>query len=477
MTRTMRYAGWVAGLAAVAALVACEPGNKRENGTAAPRARGDATPKVTATTYVAHGELLERRGELERAAEQYRLASEPAPEMGAAHNRVGVTLNRLGRHAEATTEFRKAVALRPNEAYLRNNLGFSLYLEKRYDEAEAELAQALVLQPAFQRARMNRGLVLARLARYDEAYEEFAQAGPEADAHYNVAVMQAEAGHYADAARELDKAIQCDPSFAIARDELRDISRLAAAEEEARIAAEKAAAEAEAQRIAAEQAAAEAEAKRIAAEHEAAAEAQRVAAERAEAAKLATVEPPEASQLAADESPLQTTPDTELAAAVTTPTGTGKMTGGPEMEAAPQRRSVLMDARTHAGRTRKARLSPVPPPAPPVDKLANAPRGHALTPRKVGRPNQELVQLRSLGQFARSSRYLRIFERIRPVLAADEGATIDMTPYGGGDAQALRTQFNELTTAIGVDAPDCDQRLREWEERLGLSGPIGLDKK
>jgi Flp pilus assembly protein TadD len=459
MTRSMRYVGWMAGLVALAGLVACEQGNKRDNSTTPPKAHSDVTPKVNATTYVAHGELLERRGELERAAEQYRQALELSPDLVVAHNRLGVTLNRLGRHAEATAEFRKAVALRPEEAYLQNNLGFSLYLEKRYDEAEPIIARALTLQPAFQRAHMNHGLVLGRLGRYDEAFTEFAQAGPEADAHYNVAVMQVEAGHYAEAARALEQAIQCDPNFAMARDELREVSRLAAAEENKAKTAAPVLAESEGQQK---------------------------AAPPAEPAPRATAVPAEASQLAADESPLETKPDAQLAAAVSTPTGSGAVTGGTEMTGAPPARAAVTEAKPDVGRALKgrpsARVATPPAPAagaPAADKTTVKQHGHTLTPRTPGGPRPPRPQPpMSLAHFARGSRYLRVFEQIRPVLAAsDDNTPIDTTRFGGGTPQELRAKFNELSLAVGSSAPNADLLLREWEERLGLSGPVGLDNK
>jgi tetratricopeptide (TPR) repeat protein len=228
----------------LAGLAACESTRETDGEPGAlPRRKPSSSPRLTAATYVAHAELLERRGELERAAAQYRQALELSPDLVTARNRLGIVLNKLGRHAEASAEFRQALTKSPQNAQLWNNLGFSLCLERNYEDAEAALARAVELQPGFRRARMNHAVALARLERYDEALAEFAQAGTLADAHYNVAVLQADAGHYAAAARSLELALQHDPNLDGAREQLREISRLAAAEEAAAQAAAMAAAQ------------------------------------------------------------------------------------------------------------------------------------------------------------------------------------------------------------------------------------------
>jgi len=220
--------------ATLAGLAACESARETAGEPGAlPRRKPATSPRLTAATYVAHAELLERRGELERAAAQYRQALELSPDLVTARNRLGIVLNKLGRHAEASVEFRQALAKNPQNAQLWNNLGFSLCLERNYEDAEAALARAVELQPSFRRARMNHAVALARLERYDEALAEFAQAGTLADAYYNVAVLQADAGHYAAAARSLELALQHNPNLEGAREQLREISRLAAAEEAA----------------------------------------------------------------------------------------------------------------------------------------------------------------------------------------------------------------------------------------------------
>ncbi len=198
---------------------------------ALPMPRADVNPQLRASTFLAHAGLLERQGNYPAAAEQYARALELSPDLVTAHNRRGIVLNRLGRHAEASAHFRRALALQPRNPQLHNNLGFSLLLEGDLTAAEQELARAVELDPTFRRARMNRGLVLGKLGRDDEALAEFRLAGSEEDALYNLAVVQADRGRYADAARSLEQALRRNPDFADAREQLRHIARLAAAQE------------------------------------------------------------------------------------------------------------------------------------------------------------------------------------------------------------------------------------------------------
>jgi Flp pilus assembly protein TadD len=227
-------AGLVAVLAALVTATGCQQAVQQrsasEPGQMPGRTETDRTPRLNATTYFAHGHLLERQGEFERAIAQYRQALELTPNFVSARNRLGITLNKLGQHSLASAEFRKVLETHPHLTYVQNNLGFSYYLEGKYELAEATLRDALARKPSFPRARMNYGVVLGKLGRLREAFEQFRQAGSEADAYYNVALLQTEAGLYADAARSLDTALRLNPKLEAARHQLRDVSHLAAAE-------------------------------------------------------------------------------------------------------------------------------------------------------------------------------------------------------------------------------------------------------
>lgn len=198
------------------------------NDASATAGRPDKTPTITASTYFAHGHLLERQGAFDRALEQYRRVLELQPDFIGVRNRMGITLNKLGKHADATTQFKLALQKQPNSAYLHNNLGFSLFLEKRYDEARGSFEKALALKPDFSRARMNYGVTLGKLGSYDQAFEQFTKVCAPADAYYNLGVILTEAGSYGEAARNLEQALAINPKLDAARVQLNDVARLAA---------------------------------------------------------------------------------------------------------------------------------------------------------------------------------------------------------------------------------------------------------
>ncbi len=234
----LRWMG-MTGVVTASVLVGCQT----NNGSALQRnddievvSEDEANPRINASTYFAHGHLLERQQHFDRAAEQYRRALEISPTFLSARNRLGITLNYLERHAEATHEFETALAQHPGEVHVMNNLGFSLFLEERYDESAAILQRVIDLKPDFHRAHMNYGLVLARTGDFDAALAEFQTATGPADAYYNLAMVQTEAGLFADAARSLETALTNEPSHKLARAQLKEVSRLAAEAEATRFA-------------------------------------------------------------------------------------------------------------------------------------------------------------------------------------------------------------------------------------------------
>ncbi|MBU0638578.1 MAG: tetratricopeptide repeat protein [Planctomycetes bacterium] len=236
--RTSRTWVWLAcGVISLGWALSCTQTEQQYSPGALPsRTVSGVAPRLNATTYFAHGHLLERQNNFEDAVIRYRQALELMPDFLMARNRLGITLNKLGRHDDACAEFRRAIAQRPQLAHLHNNLGFSLYLAGKYDEAEVTLRRALELNPSFARAHVNCALVLAEGEHYEEAFSEFCLAGSEADAHYNMAMILTEASRYADAARALDNALQLAPKFEAARHQLRAVARLAAEQEALRAA-------------------------------------------------------------------------------------------------------------------------------------------------------------------------------------------------------------------------------------------------
>lgn len=107
-----------------------------------------------------------------------------------------------------------------------------LAAQARYADAYRQLEIYLEARPADEQARLLRGVLLTRLNRVDEAIEAFrrlAEDNPNlAEPHNNLAVLFAAQGRFEEARRALLDAVELQPEYDIARENLGDIyARLA----------------------------------------------------------------------------------------------------------------------------------------------------------------------------------------------------------------------------------------------------------
>jgi len=192
-----------------------------------PKALSEAEPepsaKIMPKTHFAAGKMFEAQGALGRAIVQYQKTLEMDPEHLGALNRLGMVYARIGKPAEAEATLKRAVRLAPRSAQVRNNLGFSYLLAERWSDAEAEFQNALSIMPEFERARINLGIAYCRQQHFDEAILAFRQVIPEADTFYNLGLMLRSEERYQDAGRAFKRAIQMNPSFLAAKQQLAQI--------------------------------------------------------------------------------------------------------------------------------------------------------------------------------------------------------------------------------------------------------------
>lgn len=116
-----------------------------------------------------HAAELQRAGDLERAAEEYRQLLAAAPNYMEAQANLGVVLARLGRYDEAVAAYQSALRLAPELPQLLLNLGLAHYRAGQYEEAAKVFAKLLSLSPDVNQARQLLGLSLIELGRNDEA--------------------------------------------------------------------------------------------------------------------------------------------------------------------------------------------------------------------------------------------------------------------------------------------------------------------
>ena len=174
-----------------------------------------------ARAHVNIGVLLEQKGRVEEAIEEYRVALAMEPDYADAHFNLGVALVRLARIDEAEQAFRDAIRLSPGDAPAHVNLANILYRRGDWDTAAAAYAEAVRIAPRDQDARLGLARSLVKKTRFDEAiveYRRLLQIAPNnAVAHLDLANAYIRKGDFPTAIEEFREAARLDPTDVISR--------------------------------------------------------------------------------------------------------------------------------------------------------------------------------------------------------------------------------------------------------------------
>jgi tetratricopeptide (TPR) repeat protein len=129
------------------------------------------------------------------------------------HYLMGITYLEWGQRAKALAELRRSVALNPRliSSYVAMSQAYAEM--KDYPKAVAVLKPGLALDPKDKRLNYRLGMALAGQGRYSAALEAFTKAGDEAQAYNNIGVHYFMAGHYEEAAKCFQRAIELRPVF------------------------------------------------------------------------------------------------------------------------------------------------------------------------------------------------------------------------------------------------------------------------
>jgi len=122
----------------------------------------------------------------------------------------------------AEAHYRESLAIEPQPA-VYNDLGFVLEREGMADEAVAMYRKSLELAPGLASAHYNLGAALARggdLAAAESHFRAALEALPEAKTYAALAFVLAKRGRVDDAIASLRDAIEVDPKYAAAYDQL-----------------------------------------------------------------------------------------------------------------------------------------------------------------------------------------------------------------------------------------------------------------
>lgn len=176
--------------------------------------------------YNSYGGFLFAHGRNQEAAVQFKRVTDLMPDSARGFTNLGAAYQRLGRWADATAAFKRAIAIDPTAATAYSNLGSCEFFLGHYDEAAAALEQATRLRPDDARVWANLGDIYRwtpgrgdkAAAAYDEAIRSARKAlvvnANDVSAREILACSAAKRGDFEVAQREIDAALQIDPTNA-----------------------------------------------------------------------------------------------------------------------------------------------------------------------------------------------------------------------------------------------------------------------
>jgi tetratricopeptide (TPR) repeat protein/TolB-like protein len=168
---------------------------------------------LLAPVHVTLGIINVGTGQPEQALEDFDRALDLDPADADALREKSLAYEALGRVQEAEATLLEAVRLRPDFWGTHSWLGVHYWRQGRYEEAERAFRRALRLAPENVRTRTNLGGILHVLGRDQEAVRSLQHAmaiRPTYGAAANLGAIEFDRGHYAQAARAYEKAIEID---------------------------------------------------------------------------------------------------------------------------------------------------------------------------------------------------------------------------------------------------------------------------
>jgi len=122
------------------------------------------------------GIAYKAKGELDKAAAEYRRALELTPKYAEALNNLGNILKDQKKYDEAIRHFESSIRIFPDNPNTHNNLGTAYAIKGDVNRAAVCFAKAVRLQPSYIDARQNLGLAYMQQDRLDVAEKEFSEA-------------------------------------------------------------------------------------------------------------------------------------------------------------------------------------------------------------------------------------------------------------------------------------------------------------
>src|SRR5262249_54063888 len=181
---------------------------------------GDAIAEIReqfldAYSFLRAGMANEHTGNHQGAERAYRRGLEIAPDDPELRNALGWTLFQDGRTGDAVPEYRRALAANPSNAKAHNNLALALVELGQPEEAAEHFKASLESEPKAE-IYSDLGFALAQLGRSTEALENYEKAleldANWASAHANLPVTLVQAGKFAEAEWHYRRALPGRPT-------------------------------------------------------------------------------------------------------------------------------------------------------------------------------------------------------------------------------------------------------------------------
>jgi len=170
---------------------------------------------LDAYSFLRAGMANENTGDHKGAERAYRRGLEIAPDHVELRNALGWTLFQDGRPAEAVAEYQRVLAVDPKHVKSHNNLALALVELGRLEEAAGHFERSLAVEPKAE-IYSDLGFIKAQLGKPQEAFADYRKAlalDPGcASAHFNLAVASLQAGELGDAETHYRKALPGRPT-------------------------------------------------------------------------------------------------------------------------------------------------------------------------------------------------------------------------------------------------------------------------
>lgn len=165
-----------------------------------------------------YGIELAKKGDYDKAIEQYREAIKAEPAYVESYVNLGNALKATGHTKEALKQYQEALTFKPDYTDALVSIANIMAEQGQGDAAAGEYSRVLDFNPDDPRAHFSLGYLLAKQGKVDEAVTHFERAieiTPDFDkAHFNLANLLSQRGEIDKAAEHYSEALRINPNYA-----------------------------------------------------------------------------------------------------------------------------------------------------------------------------------------------------------------------------------------------------------------------